>query len=246
MHWSWRAASLLFLTSPALAWAPDGVPTEPEPEPEPEPGTTSSEVDGGSEVSGGETLPVTPAEVPSSGPAWVVGLHVGPAFALSPLNTAFQPRLEFAVELPFAGRRLRPFLTAAWSKPVAEGSAEDDRLPSGSSDYRLDQTLLTLGLGAWVALLPPERRVVPEVGVGPEVFLLRSRVTGSSDGAAFPESREQYTRVGALVAAGARFGLGPGELAAHLSWHGAKLDGLVTGDSNAMQVGASVGYRLVF
>jgi hypothetical protein len=175
------------------------------------------------------------------------GLHLGPAFALSPLSTSVVPRLEVGVELPWAQRRIRPFLTVAHSRPIHVGTQDDDRVEGGSWSHDLRQSEWTFALGGWVALLEPGTApAIPEVAIAPEIFLQRSRINGEAGGADFPESREYYGKGGVLLAAGARYPVGPGEAAAHLTWHTSKLDGVVTGDSTAMQLMLTAGYRLVF
>jgi len=221
--------------------APQEAPPPAEPAPAaPEEGTAE-------EASAGEVEPEPEPRPPRTGPGFFAGLHFGPAFALSPLSTSVLPRLEVGVELPWAQRRIRPFFTVAHSRPVHEGTADDDRVEGGTWSHDLRQAEWTFALGGWVALLEPATAtVVPEVGIAPEIFLQRSRINGEAGGADFPESTEYYVKGGVLLAAGARYPLGPGEVAAHLTWHTSKLDGIVTGDSTAMQLMLTVGYRFVF
>jgi len=135
----------------------------------------------------------------------------------------------------------------AHSRPIHEGTQDDDRVEGGIWSHDLRQSEWTFALGGWVALLEPgTTAVTPEVAIAPVAFLQRSRINGEAGGADFPESREYYGKGGVLLAAGARYPVAPGEVAAHLTWHTSKLDGVVTGDSSAMQLMLTAGYRLVF
>ncbi len=249
-----RALALipLLAAAPALAGSPDTeeapdteeveAPGEAEEATEPEP---AEEADAALAEAPARSLP--PPEVSPSrrGLAPFVGAHVGPAFALSPLSTSVLPRLELGVELPFAQRRIRSFVTGAWSRPLHDGGASDDRVEGGAWSHRLYQSQVTLALGASIALVEPAgRTLVPELAFAPELFLLRNRITGGAGGASFPESTEYEGRLGGLVAAGVRYPLGPGELTGHLTWHTTGLDFVVTGESTAMQLVPSVGYRI--
>ncbi|TNE86037.1 MAG: hypothetical protein EP330_24185 [Deltaproteobacteria bacterium] len=177
--------------------------------------------------------------------SFVLGLHAGPAFALSPLDITALPRVTLGVELPPAQRRFRLWGGAAWAPPRSSGSVSDDRVPSGSFDYELRQQELMLGGGVAFAITNPEGPVVVDVEVGPQAFLLESRVDGSAGGEAFGEHREVYTRLGVMGALGIRIPAGPGEVAVQGLFTASKLDGRVTGDASSASISPSVGYRFV-
>lgn len=179
------------------------------------------------------------------GVAPLLGLQVGGALTLSPLGAAALPRLELGAELPFADRRFRAVILASWARPVAEGSATDPRVEGESWTWSLEQDELGLALAGVVRVPEISTRVVPELTLGPELFLLRSTVDGAA-AAPFGEQVEQYARVGVHAALGAALALGPGELNLQLAFSTSRLDGTVTGESTTAALSPMLGYRLIF
>ena len=187
-----------------------------------------------------------PADQPRAGVAPLVGLQVGGDLSLSPLGAAFLPQLELGVELPFSNRRFRVVGLGSWSRPPAAGQSEDSRVPDGAWTWELHQTEGMLALCGVVRIPELSERVVPELTLGPQVYLLRSTVDGAAGGQDFGESTEQYMRVGLHSALGVALALGPGELNAQLGFSTSALDGVVTGDSTTMALAPLLGYRLLF
>ncbi|MBN1335348.1 MAG: hypothetical protein JXB39_05260 [Deltaproteobacteria bacterium] len=194
----------------------------------------------------------TPAASPSeavpvqrTGVAPLVGLQVGGHFSLTPLEAFVLPRLELGIELPWAQRRFRVALLSAWTRPAASGEDTDDRVPEGTWSWDLTQTEGLFALGATVRIPEISDRFVPEITVGPQLYLLRTRVEGEASGAPFGESVEQYTRVGFLSSLGVATVLGPGELGLQLVFSLSELDGRVTGDSSTIALAPLLGYRFV-
>ncbi|MCO4745954.1 MAG: hypothetical protein KC912_14260 [Proteobacteria bacterium] len=177
--------------------------------------------------------------------SFVLGLHAGPTFALTPLNITALPRLTLGVELPPAQRRIRLWAGAAWAPPQESGSADDARVGSGSFDYTLKQQELLVGGGIAIAITRPDAPVVFDLELGPQVFLLESRVNGSADGQEFGEHREVYARIGVLGALGLRIQAGPGEVAVQAMMTASALNGRITGPTHSAAITPLVGYRLV-
>lgn len=177
--------------------------------------------------------------------AFVLGIHAGPTIALNPLNLTALPRLTVGIELPPLERRLRLWGGAAWAPPQASGSGSEARVPGGSFDYALRQQELILGGGVAFAITNPEGPVVFDIELGPQAFLLESKIDGEAGGESFGEHREVYTRLGFLGALGIRIPVGPGEIAAQAMVTGSKLDGRVSGPTSSMAITPSVGYRFV-
>ena len=172
-----------------------------------------------------------------------IGAELGGAFALSPLQPAFAPRLEGGVSL--AKGCVRVGLAAAGQWPTASGSGTDDRVPDGTWTYELHQTELLLQPG--VTLAPPVKDwpVTPELGLGPSVAWMKSTIDGTGGGAAFPQSTETSVRVGGFATLGARRALGPGELSLRGLFEGGSFAGAVTGKASASSVSVLAGYRLL-
>ncbi len=213
-----------------VLWIP---PAEPEPEPEPEV----------------EVAEAKPEKEKSSddkeGVGGFVGVHVGPAFSLSPLGTAVTPRLEGGIILPVMDRSFRIFVGGQYLKPVTTGSAQDPHVVGGW-DYEMKQDELSISFGPAFRPGMLDGSVKPEVAVGPNIYMYRSTANGSAGGAAFPETTEQYTRVGIYASAGASMDLGPGELALLLTMASSGLNGVITGEAASAALSPSLGYRLVF
>lgn len=184
-----------------------------------------------------------PPPAPEEGIAPVFGVHFGPIISLSPLRTTVIPRLEAGVELPFVERRVRVVAHGAYARPRADGGGDAEQV-GGEWTYDLRQNEFLLGIAATVAFLPPGDFNV-EASLGPELYVLTSKVDGEAGGAAFGESRERYSRGGLLAALGGRYGIGPGEAVAQLGFSTSKLNGVVTGPSSTRALLFTVGYRLV-
>jgi len=191
-------------------------------------------------------IPLQTHPAPPTGVAPFVGLQVGAAFSLTPLDAAFLPRLELGIELPWAQRRFRAVLLAAWTRPTASDEADDARVPEGTWTWDLKQDEGLLALGATVRIPEISDRFVPEVTLAPQLCLLRTRVDGEAGGAAFGESTEQYTRVGFHSSVGAATALGRGEASLLLAFSISELNGVVTGDSSTVALAPMLGYRVVF
>lgn len=89
------------------------------------------------------------------------------------------------------------------------------------------------------------KSVVPFIGVGPRIYMLRSTVRGAVAGVEIPETTEQSTKVGLGVPFGAEIKLGPGALIGELLFEYGSLDHTATGDSNTGALSLAVGYRLL-
>lgn len=181
-----------------------------------------------------------------SGVGFFAGVQVGPSFSLSPLKPAVAPRLELGLELPPLDRSFRIFVSGQYLRPKAIGDVSDDRVPGGSFSYEVNQDELSIAFGPSFRAGMIDGPVKPEVAVGPNVFLYRSTANGSAGGSAFPESQEQYTRVGIYAAAGIGAELGPGELTAHFMFQSSAFKGVITGEANSASLSPMVGYRFVF
>lgn len=199
---------------------------------------------------------VPPTEVPEEPDAiksdtvaiaeYLVAVHVGPTFAIAGLQPTVLPRLEVGVVPSAMHRRLHLFGTFSYARPVAEGSAADPRLPSGTYDWRLTQQEVQLGLGVSYDFLPRSEAFHPDLTVAPQLYLLDTRVDGHDEGAAFGESKETYAQPGLSIAAGFGYDIGPGRLIGRVQVDAAPLVGQVTGKSHTTALAPTVGYRMYF
>lgn len=249
---------ILLCTCPALAQddpSSDPEPSDPEPSGEwtvepAEPAAAAEPTD----ASG----PPDAADPPDSGITMFGGLHLGPAFSFSPLRTAVLPRLGVGFVLPVNDLQVGAFLTASYARPSAEGTASDARLPASDGDWSwsLKQSEWQIAFGPTLRLAGLDMPVVPEVSVGPSIYVLSSVFDGKSGGTAFPQSRERYVAVGVYYAMGAAAEVGPGWATFHLQITGAGLKDTagpndpkrttVTGKSTTAAIAPTLGYRLEF
>jgi hypothetical protein len=117
----------------------------------------------------------------------------------------------------------------------------DPRVANGVADYTIRQTELVVGLLAAYRL--GDGRLVPRVGGGPILHMLRTNETSSP---APGENTSQQTKFGFELVGGADYRLGTGFLAGDIRFLYSKLDTMLTGDSNAGSLALLVGYRLVW
>src|SRR5262249_33984544 len=89
-------------------------------------------------------------------------------------------------------------------------------------------------------------RVVPFVGIGPRVSMLRSTVSGSFGGVDITKTTEQSTNIGVGLPLGVELSLGPGGLVAELLLPYGKIDHIATGSSNTNAATLGLGYRATF
>ncbi len=207
------------------------------------------------------TLAILAALAASSGPAlaqtttveatvvaapapWTVGIapSVGLTVPTSKLGATVVGGLELDLALPVLEHRLVVALDASIARPSHSGSGTDARV-GGSYSYDLDVTELKLGLDLIFRFFSADRPIVPYLGVGPILHLLKTTETTDL---APGENSEQNTKVGVEFVGGVDFRLGPGLLLAEVRYVYSALDHLWTGETNAGNLTISVGYRFVF
>lgn len=172
--------------------------------------------------------------------AWAVGVEprIGVLVPTSKLGAMAVGGVE--VDKP-----LGPIVLAAdlaLTRPSYDGSAMDPRIPGGMASYTIHQTELLAGVLASYRFRP-ERALVPRVGAGPVLQILKSNETTT---AAPGENTATQTKLGVEVAGGVDYRLGPGFLAGDVRFVYSKLDTMLTGSSNAGSVSLAFGYRFVF
>lgn len=170
-------------------------------------------------------------------------LHVGATVPFTPLSSNATVRLEAGAFLPMVGERIAPIVMGAYSAPVFNGEATDERLGDAYT-VNVRQKELMIGIGATVRLFEADRRVNPELTVAPQLQFLETVATGTSAGGAIGTTRERYAKLGFLVAAGVGIGLGPGTLTIQVGYAGTGLDGVLTGKSTTGAFNPTVGYRV--
>lgn len=187
-----------------------------------------------------DPAPAVTAEASAPAP-WSFGVE--PRFGAVLPTSKLGAFVVGGLELDKAFGRLGIAADLSLTRPSFDSSVMDARLPGGSATYAIHQTEMVIGLLATYRLLPDDRAIVPRIGAGPVLQLLRSSETTS---AAPGTNTAQQTKLGVEVTAGVDHRLGPGFLAGDVRFVYSGLDTMLTGSSNAGSIALAVGYRFVF
>ncbi|HEY3356128.1 MAG TPA: outer membrane beta-barrel protein [Polyangia bacterium] len=182
-----------------------------------------------------------PAPAGPHGTGLVVDLSVGALVPTSKYDTGFLGGLRLGYRLPWLAQRLGVAVGLAYLRTGRTVSGTDPRVPDGtwSADVPTDQ--LVIDLEIFWRFFDASHRLVPYVGAGPALFLLRD--TPKTYGA---ENTEDSTQVGFVVQGGADYRLGPGAVFGEVRAQYAGVNRTVPGDHNLGGIGLQVGYRVFF
>lgn len=180
--------------------------------------------------------------------AGLVGVKVGaflPQAFQAQLDTSYFVELEGGYLLPFVNRMFAIVGSFALSMPQTRNTVMDPRVPGGSYSY--DQTTQQFQLGLSFQAKVPLGRLVPYVGIGPRLFIVRTPSSGSAaDGTAIPQTTELSQEVGVGVPLGLDILLGPGRLFLEFQLLYAASSQQSTGAGSFGSMTAAAGYRFVF
>lgn len=175
----------------------------------------------------------------------LLGAKVGGVLPFTGLNPNARVGVEAGYVFPWLEGSFAAALDVDFAAPKSSGSSSGDpRVPNGSYDWHLTEQELAF-MPVVMYRLTSLGSVVPYIGIGPRIYLLRSTVRGSSGGAEIAETTEQSTKVGLGIPAGAELRLGPGSAFAELLFEYAKLDHTATGPANTGGLNLLLGYRFV-
>ncbi len=190
-------------------------------------------------------LPATAvAQQSDAAEPWSFGVapRVGLAVPTSRLGPMVAGGLELNYALPVLDGKLVLAADGNITRPSYDSEISDPRV-GGEGGYELDVTELKVGLLAVYRLFGPERDLIPFVGAGPALHMLRTTERNDFNPG---ENTAESSELGFEVVLGADYGVGPGYLLGEARVLYSDLDHLYTGDSNAGNVMISVGYRAVF
>ncbi|TVQ87751.1 MAG: hypothetical protein EA397_17825 [Deltaproteobacteria bacterium] len=197
-----------------------------------------------------EEPPPPPASFPSSKNEKATEIHlgvlVGPTVPLAALKPGVLPRLETSVAFSVGSIKLGFYLTGSAAALRQEGESEEPGLAGGSYTWQLHQRKIMGSAGLVLRLDDIVDGLRPEFMVGPQIYALRSRVDGESDGESFGMSEEVWIAPGLLVSTGLAYTLGPGELLGRVEFTTAPLRAQITGDKHLAAINPMIGYRLGF
>lgn len=183
-----------------------------------------------------------PAEKPKG--AFVAGAKVGAIAPFDGLNPFVVGTIEVGYILPWLNRGLAGLVDVSYTAPSASGEQADPRVPGGKYTWNLTQHELVIqptilyrytGLG----------RIVPFVGIGPRIYLMKSVVSGKAGDAVIGETNEPSTQIGGGIPLGVELTLGPGAVMAELLFEIGTLDHSITGQSHTGGGTLNVGYRFM-
>jgi hypothetical protein len=184
--------------------------------------------------------PVKLAAAPAEPWSFAVAPRVGVTVPTSKLG-AF---VIGGVELDYAATpRLLVAADVSLTRPGFDGTVMDDRIANGSGTFAVHEAELVVGVLALVRLAPPHGKLVPWLGGGPVVQMLKTTETTSlAPGANTATS----TELGIEIGGGIDVRAGPGYVTGSLRAVYSKLDHTLTGSTNAGNVALAAGYRIVF
>lgn len=184
-------------------------------------------------------------EAPKAHGGLLAGAKVGGLLSFGGLEPNARVGLELGYVFPWLDRSFAFLIDADYAAPKSSGTqAGDPRVQGGSYDWHLTEQILAIQ-PTIMYRFTKLGRVVPFVGVGPRIYMLRSTVRGAVGSVEIPETTEQSTKVGLGVPFGAEIKLGPGALIGELLFEYGSLDHTATGDSNTGALSLALGYRLL-
>jgi hypothetical protein len=186
----------------------------------------------------GRAEPVQPKAPPS--------VEVAPRFGLvaptSKLGLMVIGGVQVDVATPALGHRLMAGVDLSLTRPSHDGSLMDPRLAS-TAEYTTKETELVVALLASYRMADAEKPIVPWIGAGPMLHMLRTTETTT---VAPGDNTEVSTEIGLELAGGADFRAGPGFLGVDVRAAFSKLDHTLTGSTNAGKIAVAASYRFVF
>jgi hypothetical protein len=184
-------------------------------------------------------------ETPKAHGGLLAGAKVGGLLSFGGLNPNARVGVELGYVFPWLNRSFAFLVDADYAAPKSSGTqAGDPRVQGGTYDWHLTEQILAIQ-PTIMYRFTKLKSVVPFIGVGPRIYMLRSTVRGAVGSVEIPETTEQSTKVGLGVPFGAEIKLGPGALIGELLFEYGSLDHTATGDSNTGALSLAVGYRLL-
>ena len=184
-------------------------------------------------------------EKPAARGAFLAGAKVGGLLSFGGLDANARAGVELGYVFPWLNRGLALVLDADYAAPKSSGTqAGDPRVVGGTYDWHLTEQMLVL-MPVAMYRYTKLGMIVPYVGIGPRIYLLKSTVRGTVGSVEIPETTEQSTKVGFGLPFGAEIKLGPGGVIGELLFEYGSLDHTATGSTNTGALSLAVGYRFL-
>lgn len=176
---------------------------------------------------------------------WTIGVEprVGVTIPTSKLHAMVVGGAELDFVTPALDHKLVIGIDFAITQPSYDATASDPRIPNGMTSYTIHQTEIVLGLVGDYRFAPAGSTLVPHVGAGPVLHMLK---TNETDMVAPGENTATQTKAGFELDGGVDIQAGPGLVAAEARVVYSGLDTPLTGNSNAGNIVIAAGYRIVF
>jgi hypothetical protein len=172
----------------------------------------------------------------------VIGGEVGALFPqpFTELGTHFVGGLELGYRLPFAEQRFEIMAAGAYQPPANSFTISRRE---GEYEGKVVSQQLHVSLGPRIHFLRGTSPFNVTLALGPRLYFLRSVSSGSRNGQAFAEYREQSSQFGFFAALGGEYLLGPGAVFLDIDFGYAKMPHKITGDVNTGALATTLGYR---
>jgi hypothetical protein len=184
------------------------------------------------------TATTPPAEKKTSGV--LLAAKVGGILPFSGLGA----NVTGGVEVGYAFGPFAVAIAADYQAPKSHDAASDPRLTTTSYSWHITEQELDL-MPMFLYRLQSLGAVVPFVGIGPRIYMLKSTVRSNDQAPAISDTTERSTKIGFGIPLGIELKLGPGAALAELLFQYGKIDHTATGDSNLGSASLALGYRII-
>jgi hypothetical protein len=210
-------------------------------------GTSRAQQSAGGEVSFSSSDATVSSPAGDDSGAFLAAGKIGGIAQFDGLYPYLHGGLDLGYVFPGTGRTIGAYLGTEYTAPRSDGTGTDpgdpERVAGGTYEWKLRQKQLVFQPTFLYRFNWLTDAVVPFVGIGPRLYLLESKVTGSAGGRTIKATEERSTKFGFGIPVGAEVPLGPGGLMAELLFQWAPLDHETTGDTHLAGLSLFLGYR---
>ncbi len=181
--------------------------------------------------------------------AFVVGGKIGALASIDGLKPHVTGAVQVGYIFPWFRRQLALLVDVGYAQPVTSKTESDPRVAGGSYNWHLIEQQLTIQPSVYyrLSILPDvgPGKFVPYAGVGPRIFLTRSKTDSDGTTPTLLRQNEQSTLVGVGANLGTEYLIGPGGILVEALFGWAKIKEQTTGDAHLSAISAWAGYRFM-